>query len=91
MSESRLDNANEGTQSNYIDFKGNLFTTAVKLTSTDPEGKQFSREAMGVRRLPRYRDGEESTGWYLEVVLMNGRIVEYPLESYYDYSFDEEK
>ena len=90
MAESRLDSADEGTQSAYINFKGNLFTTAVKLTSTSPDGEEFSRKALGVRRLPRYRDGEESTGWYLEVVLMDGRIVEYPLKEYYDYSFDVE-
>ena len=90
MSESKLDSADEGTQSSYIDFGGNLFTTAVKLTSTNADGEQFSREALGIKRLPRYRDGEESAGWYLEVVLLDGRIVEYPLKDYYDYSFDVE-
>lgn len=91
MTRPRLDEAGEGTQEEYGNFRGGLFTTAVEISSRGRDGAPFSKKVMYLRLLPRYGSSGKSTGWYMEATLFGGRVVDYPLNEYADYSFNKER
>ena len=88
---SKIESTLEGSQAVWANYRGTLFTTPVRISSTDSEGKEFSRDISFTRILPRFDDSGKSTDFIVQAAqIADERVVEYPLKKYSDFKFDKE-
>jgi hypothetical protein len=88
---SKIESTVEGSQMVWANYRGTLFTTPVRISSTSAEGKEFNRDILFMRILPRFDDSGKSADFIIQATqVADDRVVEYPLKKYSDFKFDKE-